>query len=77
MPHNSPDPLLTLCERIASPIDSNEILHGYSKRARFYQRVKKMKQEWGVQEEKLIFTLIGGIATNSMIWCAFVFMAYD
>ena len=73
MPHQSPDPLLTLCERMASPIDSNEILHGRSKCARFYQWAKRMKQEWGIQEEKLIFTLIVVIMANSVVlWCAFV-----
>ena len=69
MPYKSSDPLLTLCKIIASPIDSNEILHGRSNCARFYQWVKKMKQEWHIQEEKLIFTLISGIVTNVLTIC--------
>ena len=74
MPHKSSDPLLALCEEFTSPIDSNAMLHGDSKCARFYQWVKNMKREWGIQEEKLIFTLIGGILINGvMTWLVLVF----
>lgn len=64
MPHKSSDPLFELCEKFASPIDSNTILHGDSKCARFYQWVTKVKRKWGIREEKLIFTLIGGSVIN-------------
>ena len=74
MPHKSSDPLLALCEKFTSPLDSNAILHSDSKGARFYRLVKNMKQKWAVQEEKLIFTLIGGILINGvMTWLILAF----
>lgn len=76
MPNESPDPLLSFCKQIASPVESDEILNGRSKCAQFYQWTKKMKQKWGIQEEKLIFTLISAIVTNGLMICCLFLCPY-
>lgn len=65
MPHKHPDPLHALCERIILPHQSNEcLLHGNSKRARFYQWTKSISEQWNIKDEKLIVTLILGLITS-------------
>ena len=59
MPHDSDDQLRTFCKRIVLPdvLDEN-FFESSSKLARFYRWATKMKSQWNIQEEKLVFTFI-------------------
>jgi len=59
IPHDSHDQLRTFCKIIALPdVLDEDFFEGPSKLARFYRWATKMKIQWNIQEEKLVFTFI-------------------
>ncbi|CAF2856199.1 unnamed protein product [Rotaria sp. Silwood2] len=71
MPLNVDDPLSILCSPDEPSIDCYEFLRtDTSKRARFYRWIHKMKNQWNIEEEKLIVTTIAAVITT--IFCIII-----
>jgi hypothetical protein len=60
--------LRTLCEKLAHPSKLDERFpYDHSKLARFYRWATEMKEQWNIEEEKLVITLIFAIITTIII----------
>jgi hypothetical protein len=71
MPLNFDDPLSIICGPDEPSADCYEFLRtSTSKRARFYRWIHKMKNQWNIEEEKLIATTIAAVITT--IFCIIV-----
>jgi hypothetical protein len=80
MPLNFEDPLSIHCGPGEPSIDRVEFLQtNTSKRARFYRWIHRMKNQWNIEEEKLIVTTIVAVLTTSfcMISCSIIFYLCD
>lgn len=58
----------TLCENAVHPLMLDECFpDGNSRPARFYRLMKKIKQHTGIEEDKLLVTVVFGIVVNGFI----------